>query len=81
MLENNKSSLKCSFNISMKNITNYYNSKKGKQDKVIPVHKKKAYGEHAGVAPLILNLGTRGRSVVVTSQLLYPHKRSLVPIK
>jgi hypothetical protein len=68
--------------ISKENSTIYHNLKKDKKGKVVPVHNKKAYGRHTGIIALLIpNTGTRWRSVTIISQLLYPQKRSLVPIK
>jgi len=51
----------------------------------VPVMTMKAYRGSRGIAPLILNLGTRRRQVVnFTSQLLYPLYpigRILIPIE
>jgi hypothetical protein len=50
---------------------------KGKGDIVLPLHAMKAYVVSEGMAPLILNLGTRWRWVVsLTPQLLYLRGKS-----
>jgi hypothetical protein len=49
--------------------------------KVVPVHAMKAYGWSRGIAPLILNLGTRWRCVVnFTPRSLYPGKEPRYPL-
>jgi hypothetical protein len=54
--------------------------------KVVPVllaehHVMKAYCGNGGIAPRILDLGTRWRRVVsFTSRALYPREEPLVPI-
>jgi len=57
---------------------NKYNNK----GKVVPVHAMKIYRRSRGIAPLILNLGTRLRWVVnFTPQPLQPQGRTLVHIE
>ena len=47
---------------------------------IVPAQAMKAYRLSSGIAPLILSLGFRGRSVIkFTSQLLYYKERTSVP--
>ena len=51
------------------------------EDKVEPVHAVKAYSGSRGIAPLILNLGPRWRTMInVTPRPLYPLERTPLPI-
>jgi hypothetical protein len=43
------------------------------KNKIVPVHAVKAYGGNTGIAPFILNVGTKWRGDIKSTQrLLYP---------
>jgi hypothetical protein len=51
------------------------------EGKAVPVHAMKAYRGSSGIAPLVLNLGTRYRVVNLTLWPLYIWERTPVPIE
>jgi len=54
---------------------------KGKKGKVFPVHTTKAYGGSRDIGSLVLNFGTRERTVDKYTPLsLYVRERTPVPI-
>jgi len=53
---------------------------KDKKGNIVPLHATNVYKEKEGIAPIILNLGTRHRCVVnFTPQLLCSPERTQVP--